>query len=175
MYTFGKVKVGVYELMWCVSSSGAMGASGAKKENILLWYICWTWLTVIMESHRNTTFNHTHKLSFSLCIHGCKQWHYPFLPPSNQSLYSHQSPWQLWSDWYSYIPGNTTVAAKTKPEDHQKTRGAVKRLSHCSVYLRRKTTTGAIYPWQQGVILRLNVDPRQSGCILIRNENCWYK
>lgn len=127
--------------------------------------------------HNPQSHTHTHTNALSPCIHGCKQWHYPFIPLSNQrSLHSHQFPRRLCSHWYSCIPGNITVAAKTIPEDHKQTCGTMKCLSHCLVYLRiGKTTTGAVYPWQQEVVLRLNVDSCQSGCILIRNEKCWYK
>lgn len=94
------------------------------------------------QSHTDThthTHTETNSLSLPLCIHGWKQWHYPFISASNQrSLHSPQLPWRLRSEWYSCIPGNITVAAKTIPEDHKKTCGTLKCLRHCLVYLHRK-------------------------------------
>ncbi len=127
-----------------------------------------------MDNCWNTLLRYTHILS--LCISGCQQWCYLFIPPSNlRSSHPHEFPWQLCSDWHSCIPGNITVASKTMPKDHKKTCGSKKCLSHCSVYLCRRTTTRAVYAWQHKVILSLNVDPCQSGCILISHENCWDK
>ena len=57
--------------------------------------ICRTWLSaVFMENYWNTALNHSHtqthtrthtlSLSVSLLVRCCKQWCYPFIPPSNQ-------------------------------------------------------------------------------------------
>lgn len=127
--------------------------------------------TVFMENHwkKHPSITHSH----SACLHSSQQWCYPFIPPSNQrSLHSHQFPWQLCSDWYSCIPGYITVAAETIKTTKRHVGCSYEMLQPLSC---RKKTTGAIYPWQHEVILRLNVDPCQSGCILISHENCWYK
>lgn len=170
MYTFGKVKVGVYELMWCVSSSGAEGSSGAKKENttIVIYLLNMTYCNY-GEPPKHNPQPHTQTLFLSL--HSWVQTITLSIPSSVQSEFIFSSiPMTALVRLVFIHSWQHNCGSKDKTWRPQKD-----AWRHCSVYLRRKTTTGAIYPWQQGVILRLNVDPRQSGCILIRNEKCWYK
>lgn len=164
---------GVLQFMWWGRGSRLWSTAVGYYYDIFVEHELGLCLWRTAETQPSITHSQTH----SLCIRERKQWCYLFIPPSNQrSLHSHQLPWQLCSDWYSCIPGSITDAAETIPKDHKKTCGAsMKCFSHCLVYIGRKTTTGAIYPWQREVILRLNADPCQSGCILISHENCWYK
>ena len=115
--------------------------------------ICRTWLSaVFMENYWNTALNHSHTQTHT---HTHTHTHSLFLSLSsfvvanNDAIHSflrpirgvYQFPWQLCSDWHSFIPGNITVAAKTIPKNHKKTCGATKCLSHCLVSLCRKNNT----------------------------------
>lgn len=133
-----------------------------------------------MENNWNTTLNHTHthKNSLSLSLHS---WVQTMTLSIHSSIQSEEFT-------FSSIPMTALLTLVFMHSWQHNCRGQDNTWrpqkdmwryempqSLFGVLAYRKTTTGAIYPWQQEVILRLNVDPCQSGCILISYENCWYK
>lgn len=115
----------------------------------------------IMEKHWTTTTSPhpTPPPSVTFSIHYFLQSDWCSFSPSPKPVYSL---------WYSNHLVHMTVTPRTKLGNRSETNMTL--LSH-----RPQMTSGAVYPWQQGVVSPLNVELRQSGCILIRGENCCYK